>query len=95
MSAKAAGTKAAFSQSDQRHRQRHRQSKRKRESEREREVKKERVETQTAAGPESEVQEDFTASHRHIASDNVKSAPCMLGRKMYFGDISRRAPREQ
>jgi hypothetical protein len=93
VSAKAAGTKAAFSQSDQRHRQS--KSKRKRESEREREVKKERVETQTAAGPESEVQEDFTASHRHIASDNVKSSSCMLGRKMYFGDISRRAPREQ
>ena len=54
-----------------------------------------RLETQTAAGPELNVQEDCTALHLHIAGDNVKSLSCMLERKMYFEDILRRAPAEQ
>jgi hypothetical protein len=98
VSAKAAGTKAAFSQPDQKHRYRLSERARDREREREREPererpgarerergeKKNRVETQTTAGPESAVQDDFTASHRYIASDNVKSSLCNLGKKMYL-----------
>ena len=54
-----------------------------------------RLEAEIIAGPEPEVQKDFTASHRHIAGDNVKSSLCILGKKIYFGDILRRASGEQ